>query len=71
MSKFADQLQPGDIWFHNGFGSLYVTDEEPDRYPGMLKCYWGIGSNPNPPYSFRHPNNTTNLRLVSRLEPDQ
>ena len=62
-----DHLQPGDIWRHPGMGLLYVTDEDRDAYPGTLKCYWGMGGNPNAPYTFRHPNNTTNLTLVQRL----
>jgi hypothetical protein len=69
MSK-ADTLRPGDIWTHRTMGRLAVTDEEPDRYPGMLKCYWMIGGNPKPPYSFRHPKNTTGLTLISRMQAE-
>ncbi|MEN9861561.1 MAG: hypothetical protein RLZZ515_2043, partial [Cyanobacteriota bacterium] len=61
------QLQPGDIWRHKGMGRLYVTDEDPDLHPGYLKCYWGMGGNPNPPFTFMDPARTEHLTLVQRL----
>lgn len=61
------RLQPGDIWLHRSMGRLAVTGEEQDRYPGYLKCYWMMGGNPKPPYTFMDPSRTDNLTLVSRI----
>lgn len=63
----SDRLQPGDIWMHDSMGHLAVTGEEPDRHPGYLKCYWMMGGNKNPPYTFWDPANTKHLTLVSRM----
>lgn len=65
----SSEFQPGDIWLHQGLGRLAVTDEEPDRYPGLLKCYWMMGGNPKPPYTFMHPRNTKHFTLISRINP--
>ena len=38
QAQTADRLQPGDIWRHQGMGTLYVTSE--DAPAGCLTCYW-------------------------------
>jgi hypothetical protein len=50
-------------------GRLAVTDEEPDRYPGLLKCYWMVGSNQRDPWTFLDPSRITGFTLISRPSP--
>ena len=81
-SKKADnpamsrQLKPGDVWHHPSSGRLYVTDDisekEAEKYPGLLKCYWSSGGNPNAPYTFLAPDNSLvqRMTLVSEIAPE-
>lgn len=81
-SKKADnpamsrQLKPGDVWHHPSSGRLYVTDDisekEAKKYPGLLKCYWSSGGNPNAPYTFLAPDNSLvqRMTLVSEIAPE-
>jgi hypothetical protein len=61
------KLQPGDIWKHKTHGRLYVTDEDSDRNPGYLKCYWSMGGHPQGLAVSMDINKTNNMELLERL----
>lgn len=66
----TNEFRPGDIWRHKQMGRLAVTDEEIERHPGYLKCYWMMGGNPNAPYTFMDVTKTKDFKLISRMFPD-
>ena len=66
----TDQFRPGDIWRHNRMGSLAVTDEDIERHPGYLKCYWMMGGSPKAPYTFMDVTKTKDFTLTSRMFPN-
>lgn len=69
-------LKAGDVWHHPSFRRLYVTDDisenEAKKYPGLLKCYWSSGGNPNAPWTFLAPDNclAQRMTLVSEIAPE-
>jgi hypothetical protein len=69
-------LKAGDVWRHPSFGKLYVTDDvsekEAKKWPGMFKCYWSSGGNPNAPWTFLATDNSLveRMTLVSETAPE-
>lgn len=63
-------MRPGDVWLHHGMGRLYVTGEDTGGHLDYLRCYWGMGGNPQGLGCLMDPRRTEGFRLVSRMVPD-
>ena len=63
-------MRPGDVWQHHGMGRLYVTGEDTGGHPDYLRCYWGMGGNPQGVFTLMDPLRTEGFRLISRMAPD-